>query len=179
MQMFEELKRRNVFRVGLAYAMVSWLVLQITDVAVPILELPRWAGKLVFLLLVVGLPIVLIIAWAFEVTPTGIKRQSELDKTTSARAANHRRLDIVIMGVMAVALTYFALNHDWGGGQGRRVIGTASGQSIAVLPFVNRSAIDGDEFFVDGMRRLTMGRQQWPGHATKGSIPNLSGRTFR
>ncbi len=81
MQMFKELKRRNVIRVGLAYAMVSWLVLQIADVAVPLLELPRWAGKLVFLLLAVGLPIVLIIAWAFEVTPTGIKLQSELDKT--------------------------------------------------------------------------------------------------
>ena len=151
MQMFEELKRRNVFRVGLAYAMVSWLVLQITDVAVPLLELPRWAGKLVFLLLAVGLPIVLVIAWAFEVTPTGIKLQSELDKTPSARTPNHRRLDIVIMGVMAVALTYFAINHDWGGSQGHRDIGTASGQSIAVLPFVNRSALDGDEFFVDGV----------------------------
>jgi len=148
---FKELKRRNVFRVGLAYVMVSWLVLQVIDVVVPILELQPWVSKLVFLLLAIGLPVALILAWAFELTPEGIKRDNEVDHHQSASVQTGRKLNFVIIGVMAVALIYFALNHDWGEDRGGRSIGTASGQSIAVLPFANRSALEEDIFFVDGV----------------------------
>jgi len=148
---FKELKRRNVFRVGLAYAMISWLVLQVTDVVIPILELQPWVGKLVFLLLAVGLPVALILAWAFELTPEGIKRDDEIDPKQSVTVRTGRKLDIVIIGLMAVALIYFSLNHDWGEDQGGRSVGAASGQSIAVLPFANRSALEEDVFFVDGV----------------------------
>jgi TolB-like protein len=148
---FKELKRRNVFRVGLAYVMVSWLVLQVVDVVVPILELQPWVGRLVVLLLAVGLPVALVLAWAFELTPEGIKRDHEVNHNQSVTAQTGRKLDFVIIGIMAVALVYFALNHDWGADQGGRSIGTASGQSIAVLPFANRSALEADVFFVDGV----------------------------
>jgi TolB-like protein len=148
---FEELKRRNVFRVGIAYGMSSWLVLQVIDVVTPILELQPWIGRLVFLLLAIGLPVALVLAWVFELTPDGIKRDSDIDHDQSAGAQTRRKLDFVIIGVMAVALIYFALNHDWGGNQGSGSIGTASGHSVAVLPFVNRSALEADVFFVDGV----------------------------
>jgi len=137
--------------VGLAYVIISWLVLQVTDVVVPILALQPWVSKLVLLILAVCLPIALILAWAFELTPEGIRRDSEVDHEQTATARTGRKLDIVIISVMAVALIYFALNHDWGEDQGDRSIDTASGQSIAVLPFVNRSALEEDIFFVDGV----------------------------
>ncbi len=109
MSFFKELKRRNVFRVGLAYAMISWLVLQITDVVVPIFALQPWAGKLVFLMLAAGLPVALILAWAFELTPEGIRRDSEVDHEQTATARTGRKLDFVIISLMAIALIYFAL----------------------------------------------------------------------
>jgi len=148
---FKELKRRNVYRVGLAYAIISWLVLQVVDVVVPILELQPWVGKLLFVMLAAGLPVALILAWAFELTPEGIKHDHEVDHKQPAAAQSGRKLDFIIIGLMAVALIYFALNHDWSENRGSRNIGTASGQSIAVLPFANRSALVDDVFFVDGV----------------------------
>jgi TolB-like protein/Tfp pilus assembly protein PilF len=120
-------------------------------VLTPILELQAWVGRLVFLLLAIGLPVALVLAWAFELTPEGIRRDQEVDPDQPATAHAGRKLDFVIIGLMAVALIYFALNHDWGGEQVDRPIGTASGQSIAVLPFANRSALEADVFFVDGV----------------------------
>jgi TolB-like protein/Tfp pilus assembly protein PilF len=108
-------------------------------------------GKLLLVMLAAGLPVALILAWAFELTPEGIKRDHEVDHKESVAAQTGRKLDFVIIGVMAVALIYFALNHDWSEDRGSRSIGTASGQSIAVLPFVNRSALVEDVFFVDGV----------------------------
>ncbi len=147
----KELKRRNVYRVGLAYVMICWLVLQIIDVVIPILALEPWVGRLVLLLLAAGLPVALILAWAFELTPDGIKRDHEVDRSQSVSVQTGRKLDFVIIGVLAVALIYFALNHDWSEDPGSRSIGAASGQSIAVLPFTNRSALDEDIFFVNGV----------------------------
>ena len=131
--------------------MISWLVLQVTDVVAPILALQPWVGKLVLLMLAAGLPVALVFAWAFELTPEGIKRDAEVDHKQSVTAKTGRKLDFLIISVMAVALIYFALNHDWGGDKVGRRIGTASGQSIAVLPFANRSALEEDVFFVDGV----------------------------
>ncbi len=130
---------------------ISWLVLQVTDVVVPILSLQPWVSKLVLLILAVGLPVALIFAWAFELTPEGMRRDSEVDHEQSATTRTGRKLDFVIISVMAVALIYFAFNHDWSKDRSGGSISTASGQSIAVLPFVNRSALEEDIFFVDGV----------------------------
>ncbi len=78
-----ELKRRNVVRVVVAYAIVSWLILQLTDVLMPLLSLPEWVGRFVFLLLVVGFLLALFVSWAYELTPEGLKREHEVDRSQS------------------------------------------------------------------------------------------------
>jgi TolB-like protein/tetratricopeptide (TPR) repeat protein len=154
---FGELKRRNVFRVAIAYLVVAWLTLQIVDVLVPMLDLPESAGRFVFLLLIVGLPIALIFAWAFEMTPDGIKLEKHVDRSTSITPQTGRKLNIVIIGALTVALG-FSLYLHWDDDESLiesvdapEFIATTGRQSIAVLPFANRSANDDDEFFVDGV----------------------------
>jgi TolB-like protein len=148
MSLFSELKRRNVFRVGLAYIVSAWLALQVTDVVLSILELPGWIGRLVFVIVALGFPVTLLLAWIYELTPEGIRRDREAGRDEAAARAAGRRLDFIIIGVLAVAVAYFAINHDW---SGERRIGMASAPSIAILPFVNRSALEEDVFFVDGV----------------------------
>jgi adenylate cyclase len=106
--LLQELKRRNVFRVGIAYLMASWLLLQITDILVPILDLPDSAARLVFLLLVIGLIPALIFAWAFELTPEGIKRERDVDRNQSVTSQTGRKLDRIIIAFLMLALGYFA-----------------------------------------------------------------------
>lgn len=83
MSLFRELKRRNVFRVGIAYAVAAWIILQLTDVVGETLELPPWGGKLILVLLAVGFVLALFFAWAFELTPEGLKRDHEVDRSQS------------------------------------------------------------------------------------------------
>ena len=100
--MWGELKRRNVVRVVIAYAIVSWLILQLTDVLSPLLGLPEWVGKLVFLLLLVGFPLALFFAWAFELTPEGLKKQKDVDRNHFITHVTGRKLDYLIIGVLIV-----------------------------------------------------------------------------
>jgi hypothetical protein len=102
--LLQELKRRNVFRVGIAYLVASWLLLQITDILVPILNLPDSAARLVFLLLVIGLIPALIFAWAFELTPEGIKRERDVDRNRSVTSQTGRKLDRIIIASLVLAL---------------------------------------------------------------------------
>ena len=108
MSLFEELKRRNVFRVGIVYLGASWLLLQVTDLLVPILNLPETAKKLVFLLLLIGFIPALIGAWAFELTPEGIKREKDVDRKQSITSRTGRKLDRIIIAFLLIALGYFA-----------------------------------------------------------------------
>ncbi len=104
MSLFQELKRRNVFRVGIVYLGASWLLLQVTDLLVPILNLPETAKKLVFLLLLIGFIPALIGAWAFELTPEGIKREREVDRNQSITSRTGRKLDFAIIVILVMAL---------------------------------------------------------------------------
>ena len=104
---FDELKRRNVVRVGIAYAVATWVLLQMTEVVTPILELPDWAPKLIFLILAVGFVPALILAWAFELTPEGIKREKDVDRSESITHRTGRKLDFSIIAVLIIALGYF------------------------------------------------------------------------
>ena len=83
MSLIAELKRRNVFRVGVAYAIVGWLLIEVAHTAFPTLQLPGWTTTLVTVLLIMGFSVALVIAWAFELTPEGIKREVEVDRTES------------------------------------------------------------------------------------------------
>ena len=105
-----EMKRRSVVRVGIAYLVVAWLLLQLGDIVFDFLEVPAWAGKLLIVFLVFGLPVALIVAWAFELTPEGVKREKDVDrsKTTSRQAG--RKLDFVVIAILAIAVLFFVFN---------------------------------------------------------------------
>jgi len=107
MSFFNELKRRNVFRVGIAYLVVAWLVMQVSDVVINNVGAPGWVFQIIMLALGIGFPIVLIFAWAFEMTPDGVKREHEVDRTQSITHKTGRKLDFTIIGIMAIALAYF------------------------------------------------------------------------
>ncbi len=105
-----ELKRRNVVRVVVAYAIVSWLILQLTDVLMQLLSLPEWVGRFVVLLLVIGFLLALILSWAYELTPEGIKKEKDVSPSESVTHLTGRKLEFAIIGLMAVAITYLVLD---------------------------------------------------------------------
>ncbi|MEJ2534913.1 MAG: hypothetical protein P8008_05470 [Gammaproteobacteria bacterium] len=107
------MKRRNVFRVGIAYAVAAWVLLQLTDVVGEILELPPWGGKLSLLVLGIGFFIALILAWAYELTPDGVKRESEVQADASITRQTGRKLNTLIIGLMAVAIAYLLVDKFW------------------------------------------------------------------
>ena len=107
MNLFNELKRRNVFRVGIAYAVVAWLVMQFADVVLNNITAPDWVFQAIMLLLAIGFPIVLIIAWAFEMTPEGLKKEKDIDRSQSIAPRTGRKLDRAIIVFLALALAYF------------------------------------------------------------------------
>ena len=145
-----ELKRRNVVRVAVAYAIVSWLILQLTDVLMPLLGLHEWVGRLVILLLVIGFPLALIFAWAFELTPEGLKKEKDVDRSQSITHVTGRKLDFVIIGLLTVTLGYFAYD-KFVLDPGRDAAGDKLITKIAVLPFVPMSSGDDDGYFADGL----------------------------
>ena len=109
MSFITELKRRNVFRVGVAYAIVGWLLLEVASVVLPALHLPDWALTLLVVFVVAGFPLALILAWAFEMTPEGIKRDADVDPAESITHVTGRKLDFAIIGLLAIAVVYFAV----------------------------------------------------------------------
>ncbi len=160
---FGELKRRNVVRVGIAYVVVAWLVLQVADVVLNNIAAPQWLFQVILLLLAIGFPLALVFAWAFELTPEGVKRESEVDRGQSITAQTGRKLDFAIIAVLAVALGWFAWDKFIRAPAETRPAGTAavskpkdaaSGvpqKSVAVLPFVVLSSGPDDEYFADGL----------------------------
>ncbi len=109
MSLIAELKRRNVFRVGVAYAIVAWLLIEAASVIMPALHLPDWALTLLVVFVVAGFPLALIVAWAFELTPEGIKRETDVDRAESVRHSTGRKLDFAIIGLLSIAVIYFAM----------------------------------------------------------------------
>ncbi len=102
-----ELRRRNVIKVAIAYVIVGWLLLQVSETLVPALRLPEWFHSGIAFLIILGFPIALIFAWAFELTPEGIKKEKDVDRSHSITHITGRNLDFIIIGVMAIAIAYF------------------------------------------------------------------------
>lgn len=156
---FQELKRRNVFRVGVGYLVLSWLILQIGAVLAPILGLPDIVLSFVVFALVLGLPLAIVFAWAYELTPEGIKRSGDVAPDASVAASTGKRLNVLITGTMGFIIALLLVDRfvfsDHApsehaiGKEG--VLGERSYDSIAVLPFVNMSDDASQEFFSDGI----------------------------
>ncbi len=169
MSFFEELRRRNVVRVGIAYVIGGWLLLQLTDVLSELLNLPEEFGPIVVAIITIGLPIALFFAWAFELTPEGVKREKDVDRSQSVTPDTGKKLNNTILVLMAVAIAYLLFDkmgsepfsQDSAGQEinaedEKKALTLANEavikrQSIAVLPFENRSNREEDEFFVAGM----------------------------
>ena len=150
---FVELRRRNVIRVGVAYGIVGWVLTEIASVIFEAFAFPPWAIQLFISFILLGLPMALIFAWAFEMTPEGLKREKEVDRSQSITPQTGRKLDFIIIGLLVVALGYFVATHDWRGESATDVTASADSgrQSIAVLPFTNRSPDPDNAFFADGV----------------------------
>jgi len=178
MSFFEELKRRNVIRVGIAYVIVAWLILQFADVVLNNIEAPGWVFQVIMLVLGIGLPLALFFAWAFEMTPDGIKKEKDVDRSKSITTVTGQKLNNAIIGILVLALGYFAIDKfilapgraqpgsdlvsQQADAQGtdadeKSTVTAAeaepaiSRQSIAVLPFDNRSPDANDAYFTEGI----------------------------
>src|SRR5437764_1443563 len=160
---FSELKRRNVYKVAVAYAVVGWLVIQIATSTFPVLEIPNWAIKLVIALVLLGLPIALVIAWAFEMTPEGLKRTEDIRPDEKIPQWSRRKFAgfILVVVICAAALLVFKLvgTARWAVRSdrledGRRSAASlpAPAKSIAVLPFENLSDDKSNAYFADGIQ---------------------------
>ena len=169
MRIFKELQRRNVFRVAIGYVVSSWLLVQVADVVLENIGSPDWVMQTIMLVLALGFPVVVFFSWAYEVTPEGIKRESQIDRTQSITNVTGRKLDRAITAVLVVALAYFAYD--------KFVLGPARDaelvqatteavasevvdqpvqaaeieKSIAVLPLENLSPNPENAFFADGI----------------------------
>src|SRR6201984_3342263 len=166
---FAELKRRNVYKVAVAYAVVSWLLIQIATQVFPFFEIPNWAVRLVVLLLILGFPVALILSWAFEITPEGIKRESEVAPEQSRTRHTGRRIVglTIVVAVIAAGLLVFQLvrsksavtpQHDASPARTEAATGSAgpaaeiAAKSIAVLPFDNLSDDKSNAYFAEGIQ---------------------------
>jgi len=170
MSFFAELKRRNVFRVGIAYVVGGWLLLQLTDVLSELLDLPDVVGRAIVLVVAIGLPVALFFAWAFEMTPEGVKLEKDVDRSQSITPKTGKKLNNTIMMLLVLTVAYllydkFLEKESVPFSQQSSVQSTDaeekraltpiktddSDKSIAVLPFTNRSPNADDVYFTDGV----------------------------
>ncbi|PYL09474.1 MAG: hypothetical protein DME33_03885 [Verrucomicrobia bacterium] len=146
---FGELKRRSVYKVAIAYIVAGWALAQGIAQVLPVFDVPNWIVRLIVVLIIVGFPITLIFAWAFEITPEGVKRAEDADaKPASARPKSRGWIYIVVVGA-AISLSLFFLGRYTAG---TRIASRDNNKSIAVLPFASLSDDKNDAYFADGVQ---------------------------
>jgi len=164
---YSELRRRNVFKVGIVYIVVAWLLLQVSDTLGPALHLPEWFVSAVAFLLILGFPIAIIFAWAFDLTPEGLKRETNAEPTAPMAGKTDKKLNYIVVAALVLALSYFVFDkvvldsgRDTAGistavqvaqQQPAEIESAKTDNSIAVLPFVNMSSDEEQEYFSDGL----------------------------
>ena len=150
-----ELKRRNVYKVAVAYAVVAWLLIQLASILFPTFEAPPWVMKVFVALVAAGFPIALVVAWAFEMTPAGLKRTETMSAEEIATLPYWSRRKfvafIVTLAVLALGLLAFQMLRSPSTPDGPAVA-QANTKSIAVLPFENRSEDKANAYFADGVQ---------------------------
>jgi hypothetical protein len=174
MGVFAELKRRNVFRVGIAYAAVGWIVVEVTDTVAPALRLPDWTLTAVIWFGIIGFPFALLFAWAFEITPEGLKRTQDVEPDDSLTGSTAKKLEIGIIALLMVGLGVLVLDTKvWKEKASKTIVGNGldmasqlpqerialepSAQvrvtlpSIVVLPFENMGGNPEQEYFANGI----------------------------
>jgi adenylate cyclase len=153
---FAELKRRNVYKVAVAYAVASWLLIQIATQVFPFFEVPNWAVRLVVLILIAGFPVALVFSWAFEITPEGIVRESEIDADKSISHHTGRKIVAltVVLAVIAAGLLVFQLTQrrSTSSPKANDAVAVIPEKSIAVLPFDNLSEDKSNAYFAEGVQ---------------------------
>lgn len=165
MSFFDELKRRNVFRVGAAYVVTSWLLIQVTETIFPLFGFDDTLARMVVIVLAIGVIPALTFAWAFELTPEGLKKEKEVDRSRSTTLQTSKNLDLMIMVMLALALAYFAVDKfvlsksrealiaetARQKGRSEALIESYGDRSIAVLPFADLSPQGDQGYFSDGI----------------------------
>lgn len=154
MSLFAELKRRSVIRVGAAYAVVAWILIEVSDTIFPRLGFPEWTVTFVIVLLLLGLPLALFLAWAYELTPDGLRRDSAVAAGEATRAAtgSRRRIDRFIVAGLVLVIALMGAERVWFAGENAALPSDARGEvSIGVLAFANMSEDPENEHFADGI----------------------------
>jgi TolB-like protein/cytochrome c-type biogenesis protein CcmH/NrfG len=151
---FSELKRRNVYKVAVAYAVVGWLVIQVSSTVLPTFHAPEWVVQTLVVIIAIGFPVALVIAWAFEATPEGIKRTEVADAmpSTSLRRKKHAWIYIVAIGAAMSGALFFVGRYTAGSRTGASTPNDLPDKSIAVLPFENLSSDKENAYFADGIQ---------------------------
>src|SRR5438552_16390108 len=152
---FAELKRRNVYKVAVAYMVVAWLLIQAASIFFPAFDAPSWAMKIFIIVIIFGFPVALIFSWAFEITPEGIKLESEIELNKSIRRRTGRKIVAmtIALAVAAAGLFVYQLVRSKSAITPRQseTATAAPNKSIAVLPFVDMSQAKDQEYFCDGI----------------------------